>query len=137
MNWALLGCVLYALGAVCELVEWPVLSDNPVRVGYHEVFHLFNAAASVALFLFVARYIVPFKPTPAAKENESLNTTTLLNSSTGLANCQEGQSTVIPMNRDDAPEISPFPRLGSSNRLARPTQGDWTLRAAVSPTDAR
>lgn len=71
MNWALVGCVLYALGAVCELVGWPVLSDNPVRVGFHEVFHLFNAAASVALFLFVARYIVPFKPMPAAAENES------------------------------------------------------------------
>ena len=74
MNWAVAGCVLYALGAVCELVEWPVLSEYPVRIGPHEIFHLFNAAASVALFLFVARYIVPFKPTPAGAENVSRNT---------------------------------------------------------------
>ncbi|HEV3387242.1 MAG TPA: hemolysin III family protein [Gemmata sp.] len=74
MNWALAGCVLYALGAVCELVEWPLLSDYPVRVGYHEVFHLFNAAASVVFFLFVARYIVPIKLIPAAAEHESRST---------------------------------------------------------------
>jgi hemolysin III len=76
MNWALAGCVLYALGAVCELIEWPVLSDYPVRVGYHEVFHLFNAAASVVFFLFVARYIVTIKPLPAAAEVESMSTST-------------------------------------------------------------
>ena len=39
------------------------------------VFHLFNAAASVALFLFIARHIVPFKPKPMAVVNESVNIT--------------------------------------------------------------
>jgi hemolysin III len=39
MNWVLVGCTLYAIGAVCELAKWPILSDFPVRVGYHEVFH--------------------------------------------------------------------------------------------------
>ena len=67
MNWALAGSVLYAMGAVCELVEWPVLSEYPVRIGSHEIFHLFNATASVVFFLFVARYIVPFKSMPVTE----------------------------------------------------------------------
>jgi hemolysin III len=70
MNWVLVGCTLYAIGAVCELAKWPILSDFPVRVGYHEVFHLFNAAASVVFFLFVARYVVPFRSLPVAMEYE-------------------------------------------------------------------
>jgi hemolysin III len=74
MNWALAGCMLYGIGAVCELLEWPLLTDYPVRVGPHEIFHLFNAAASVVFFLFVARYVVPFRSMPMAVEYEPLRT---------------------------------------------------------------
>ena len=98
MNWALVGCVLYALGAVCELVEWPVVSDNPVRVGYHEVFHLFNAAASIVMFLFIARYIVPFKPAPAAPENESIYQPGLR---VGGAGCLSLPSRILPASIQD------------------------------------
>ncbi|MBX9584795.1 MAG: hemolysin III family protein [Gemmataceae bacterium] len=62
MLWAAAGSVLYTAGAVCEVVEWPVLLDYPVRVGYHEVLHLFDVAGTVAFFLFIARYVVPFEP---------------------------------------------------------------------------
>jgi hemolysin III len=61
MNWAVAGCTLYALGAACELAEWPLLSEYPIRIGSHEVFHLFNAVASVVFFVFIARYVVPFR----------------------------------------------------------------------------
>jgi hemolysin III len=61
MGWALAGAVFYTLGAVCEILEWPVLLDHPVRVGYHEILHLFDIAGTVAFFLFVARYVVPYE----------------------------------------------------------------------------
>lgn len=65
MNLVWIGCILYMLGAVCELTKWPVLSAWPVRFGFHEVFHLFCAAASFAFFLFVVRYVIPYRiPTP-------------------------------------------------------------------------
>lgn len=58
--WALAGAGLYTAGAVCEIVEWPHLLEAPVRVGPHEVLHLFDVAGTVAFFLFIARYVVPF-----------------------------------------------------------------------------
>jgi hemolysin III len=62
MNWVWLGAGLYTTGAVFELIEWPLLSDWPVRVGPHEILHFFDAAGSIAFFLFVVRVVVPFEP---------------------------------------------------------------------------
>ena len=62
MNWMWLGAGLYTVGAICELCEWPVISEWPIRFGYHEVLHLFDSAGSVAFFVFVVRYVVPFEP---------------------------------------------------------------------------
>lgn len=60
--WALAGAGFYTAGAVCEIVEWPViLNEYPLRFGYHEVLHLFDVAGTVAFFLFIARYVVPFE----------------------------------------------------------------------------
>ncbi len=62
MNWVWTGCILYTLGSACELTEWPVVSVWPVRFGFHEIFHLICGAASLAFFLFVARYAIPYRP---------------------------------------------------------------------------
>lgn len=62
MVWVWLGAGLYTLGAVCELTDWPVLFQYPVRVGPHEVLHLLDSAGCVAFFLFVVRYVLPYSP---------------------------------------------------------------------------
>ncbi|HEX4611982.1 MAG TPA: hemolysin III family protein [Urbifossiella sp.] len=64
MNWMWAGAGFYTIGAVCELVEWPVLSEYPVRFGYHEVLHLCDTAASASFFVFVVRVVLPFVPRP-------------------------------------------------------------------------
>jgi hemolysin III len=61
MNWVWAGAGLYTAGALCELTGWPAVGEWPVRVGPHEVFHLLSAAASVAFFLFVARYVACYR----------------------------------------------------------------------------
>jgi hemolysin III len=66
MNWMWLGAGLYTVGAICELCEWPVISEWPVRFGYHEVLHLFDSAATIVFFVFVVRYVVPFEPAPGS-----------------------------------------------------------------------
>ena len=38
------------------------MSDDPVRVGPHEVFHLAVVAAGVAFFVFVARHVLTHDP---------------------------------------------------------------------------
>jgi len=62
MNWVWAGAILYTLGAVCELAEWPRLSNAPLTFGFHEIFHLLSAAASVAFFLFIAWHVIPYRP---------------------------------------------------------------------------
>lgn len=63
MNWALLGALLYTAGTICELCEWPVIV--PGLVGFHEVFHFFDSAATLAFFVFVFRYVIPHeRPEP-------------------------------------------------------------------------
>ncbi len=61
MNWIWAGCALYTIGAICELMEWPLISEWPVRIGFHETFHVITAAASVAFFLFILRFVVPYQ----------------------------------------------------------------------------
>jgi hemolysin III len=60
MKWAAVGGVLYTAGAACDLVKWPALVAEPVAIGPHEVFHVATVAGSVAFFVFVARYVVPY-----------------------------------------------------------------------------
>jgi channel protein (hemolysin III family) len=64
MNWVLAGAALYTAGAVCDLLRWPVLTEAPVRVGPHEVFHLAVVGASTTFFVFVARHVILHEPTP-------------------------------------------------------------------------
>jgi hemolysin III len=60
MNWALLGALLYTIGAVCELFQWPVLI--PGLLGPHEILHLCDSAACLAFFTFITRYVIPLRP---------------------------------------------------------------------------
>ena len=71
MNWVWLGAAFYTLGAVCELAQWPVISDWPVRVGFHEVMHGCDIAGTLAFFVFVVRYVVPYEPLAASPRGEA------------------------------------------------------------------
>jgi hemolysin III len=58
MNWVWAGAALYTAGGVCELTAWPTVFPGPVRVGPHEVFHVLVAAASLAFFVFIFRFVI-------------------------------------------------------------------------------
>jgi hemolysin III len=60
MKWAGLGALLYTAGAVCELTQWPVIIPGWVQA--HEVLHLCDSAACLAFFLFISRYVIPYRP---------------------------------------------------------------------------
>ena len=66
MTWVWVGALAYTLGALCELAQWPVIATWPVRVGFHEVFHLCDTAGSMSFFLFVCRYVIAYEK-PAAE----------------------------------------------------------------------
>jgi hemolysin III len=57
LNWLWMGAALYTMGAICELTQWPVLVPGWVQA--HEVLHFFDSAGSIALFIFVVRYVIP------------------------------------------------------------------------------
>jgi hemolysin III len=61
MNWVWAGALFYTAGAVFELAEWPLICELPVRVGFHEVLHFCDSAGSALLFVFVVRYVVPYR----------------------------------------------------------------------------
>lgn len=72
--WPLAGAFFYTAGAVCEIVEWPQISPPPLRVGHHEVLHLFDIAGSVAFFVFVARFVVGYESAePGPPAGDRLN----------------------------------------------------------------
>ncbi len=54
-----LGGVAYTLGALCELLRWPVIV--PGVFGFHEVFHIAVIAGSAAFLSLVLRHVVPRK----------------------------------------------------------------------------
>jgi hemolysin III len=58
MRLALLGGAFYTVGALLNVLHWPVLW--PGVVGPHEVFHLFVLAGSTAHVLFVLRVVAPY-----------------------------------------------------------------------------
>ena len=62
MNWVWLGAAFYSAGAICELTQWPVIV--PGWVSFHEVLHFCDSAASIAFFLFVVRYVIPYEQKP-------------------------------------------------------------------------
>jgi hemolysin III len=66
MNWVWAGAAFYTAGAICELTEWPVGWVWPVRFGFHEVLHLCDTAGSVMFFVFVVRFVIPYRRPAAA-----------------------------------------------------------------------
>jgi hemolysin III len=52
------GGVSYSVGAVLNLLKWPLLW--PGIFGVHELFHLFVIAGSLAHYWFILRIVVPF-----------------------------------------------------------------------------
>ena len=58
LAWGLGGGLLYSAGAVCDIVNWPVLYAGVF--GSHEMVHLFDMAGTAAHFIFVVRYVVPY-----------------------------------------------------------------------------
>jgi hemolysin III len=56
----LLGGILYTVGAVINLVQWPLL--RPDVLGNHELFHLFVMAGSFAHFRFMLSVVTTLAP---------------------------------------------------------------------------
>lgn len=56
------GGLLYSVGAVFNLLRWPVL--RPGLFGAHELFHVFVLAGSLAHFSLILRVVVPFEHRP-------------------------------------------------------------------------
>ena len=54
------GGVSYSVGAVLNLLHWPV--SLPGILGAHEVFHFFVLAGSLAHYWFILKIVVPFVP---------------------------------------------------------------------------
>jgi hemolysin III len=65
MNWVWIGAGFHSIGAVCELTHWPVIIPGVLQ--WHEVLHLCHVCASLALFIFVIRYVIPYQKAPAAR----------------------------------------------------------------------
>ncbi len=63
-----LGGLSYSVGAVLNVLHWPVLW--PGTFGTHELFHFFVLAGSLAHYLFILKVVVPFvqRPREAASE---------------------------------------------------------------------
>ncbi len=55
-----IGGVLYTIGAVINLLEWP--NPWPGVFGRHEIFHLFVMAGSLSHFWFMLTVVVPYAP---------------------------------------------------------------------------
>jgi len=59
MNLVWLGTGLYSLGGLMELTEWPVVW--PPWIGFHEMFHFCDSIASVVFFVFITKYVIPYR----------------------------------------------------------------------------
>jgi len=57
MAWALVGGVIYSVGAAVDVAQWPV--PLPGVFGFHEVLHVLVMIASAIHFAVVMRYLVP------------------------------------------------------------------------------
>jgi hemolysin III len=59
MMWVWLGAAFYTGGAVCDLLKWPVLV--PGWVASHEMLHFCDTAGSITFFIFITRYVLPYR----------------------------------------------------------------------------
>jgi hemolysin III len=63
----LVGGVLYSVGAMFNLLDWPVLLAGVFEA--HELFHFFVLAGSLAHFAFMIRVVAPYLPAEEAIAN--------------------------------------------------------------------
>ncbi|SRR5260370_3773947 len=56
---AILGGLLYSVGAVINLFHWPIL--RPAVFGAHELFHIFVMAGSLVHFWFMVKVVAPME----------------------------------------------------------------------------
>ncbi len=61
IKWVWIGAGFYLIGAICELTDWPIIMEWPVRVAAHEILHFCDTLGSLAFFVFIARYVVPYR----------------------------------------------------------------------------
>ncbi len=64
--WLVMGGVLYTIGAVFNLMDWPTLYRGVF--GPHELFHFFTMAGTFCHFWFMLKVVVPYQanqPIPA------------------------------------------------------------------------
>lgn len=59
MNLVWLGAGLYSAGGIFELLEWPVIW--PPWIGFHELLHFCDTAATLVFFVFITRYVIPYR----------------------------------------------------------------------------
>jgi hypothetical protein len=65
-----LGGVFYSVGAILNLLHWPVLL--PGVFGAHELFHFFVIAGSACHIFFMAKVVAPSSPPAPLTEDVSL-----------------------------------------------------------------
>jgi hemolysin III len=71
MGWAFAGCVCYAAGGVCDVIDWP--APIPGLINAHEVTHLLDMAGTAAHVIFMLRFIVPYeRPSNSARSRSRL-----------------------------------------------------------------
>jgi hemolysin III len=58
MAWGLLGGLLYTVGALFDVIKWPI--PWPGVLGHHEVLHLCDMAATAVHIYFLIRYVLPY-----------------------------------------------------------------------------
>jgi hemolysin III len=58
--WAVSGVAFYLFGAICEMIDWPVLWAG--MIGSHEVFHLATSVGTLCHMVFIINYVIPFEP---------------------------------------------------------------------------
>jgi hemolysin III len=74
MLYAILGGVLYSVGAVINLADAPILV--PGVFGAHELFHCFVMAASLTHFYFMLKYVVPYRRLHRSRSTVAISATT-------------------------------------------------------------
>lgn len=69
LRWLAGGAIFYSLGAVVELLNWPVLVPGVIRS--HELLHLFDMGGTACHLVFVLKYVLPYRPPEPAAEGRA------------------------------------------------------------------
>jgi len=59
LAWCAWGGISYTLGGLADLFHWPHVV--PGLFGYHEVFHLFAMGGTFCHFIFMMKYVLPYR----------------------------------------------------------------------------